>query len=121
MICIPINITRWFSGDIFSSKNAPLYYEYLDSKYSPLIRHFAALLIAHKRPDGFKEKLGIYIESLPKNSYYLGNLSSTLLTEYQISFMNKGDQSKTLDLISQCYKASKKVMPKIERDDRNIM
>ena len=121
MICIPINITRWFSGDIFSSKNAPLYYEYLDAKYPPLVRHFAALLIAHKRPDGFKDKLLKYIELLPKNSFYLGNLSNTLVTEYQISFMNKSDQSKTIQLISQCYKASKKIMPSIERDDRNII
>lgn len=121
MICIPVNIISWFSGDVYSSKNAPLYYEYLDTQYPPLVRHFAALLIAHKRPDGFKEKLGTYIESLPKNSYYLGNLSNNLLTEYQISFMNKSDQGKTLHLISQCYKASKKVMPAIGRDDRNII
>lgn len=120
-ICIPSNIVNWFGGDLFSNKNAPIYYGHLSSERLPLERHFAAVFIAQNRPSGFKDELTKYIKSLHKNSFYLGDLATSLQYQYTTQFMSVSDQHKTLDLLAECYNNTKKyLMPAVERDNKNI-
>lgn len=71
---IPFNLTSMFCNDLFSSKLAPVYINQLKEDHNRINRHFIATLIIFKQPDGWREAIISYINSLGKDSYYLGTI-----------------------------------------------
>lgn len=119
-IYIPDNILSWFEKEVYNSKNTPLYLNVLKTSQDPLIRHFVALLILRNRPPEFKSQISTYIKSLPKNSYYLGNLSEESIYQYATQFMNEAHQKQMMSIIAECYEKSGKLLNPISRNENRI-
>jgi predicted phosphodiesterase len=132
IINMPFNVVNWYKDDIFSDKISPLLKKYLLEYEDPIVRHIIALLICTSRPEGWNEMILSYIESIHKNSYYLGDLFTNLQTNYSTQFMSNSELINTEKLIKTCWskhnvgskaigtesisKVSNKVLP-----ERNIM
>lgn len=87
---IPINVVGWFKDDLFSKRMGTLLFNHIDHEESKLINHVLNLLLINKRPKGWDKYIEDYIVSEHKNSYYLADVHSLLMTEYQYSFATEG-------------------------------
>jgi hypothetical protein len=85
---LPASIVGKFMDDLFSTKMGPLLYKKNNSS-SHLISHLLNSLIASKRPNKWEECIGVYINSLDKNSYFLNDIFNTLRSEYKYSFTSQ--------------------------------
>lgn len=104
IISMPFNIVTWYKNDFYSDKLIPLLTkEYLYTHKSDLIRHLVALIVCDARPKNFKSILNQYIKTIDKNTYYLGNLYTTLRHNYQFDFMKNYELEQTSDLIKACF------------------
>lgn len=104
IISMPFNIITWYKNDFYSDKLIPLLTkEYLYTSDNDLIRHLVALIVCDARPKEFKKILAPYIKTLGKNTYYLGNLYTTLRYNYQFDFMKSYELEQTSDLIKACF------------------
>jgi hypothetical protein len=55
------------------------------------------------RPKGWKESILNYIETIDKNSYYLGNLYTILRENYSTGFLSSSELKDTEYLIKACW------------------
>jgi len=128
----PNNIVRLFADDIYSNKIAPLLYDAIDSELDPLIAHDLVLMFIFERPNNWKKFVEDYINSLPKNSFYLYNTVLALQNTYKYDFATPSELSDIRLLLKTGYakhqfgkkpsllemnKISKKVIPKREFTD----
>lgn len=106
---IPQNIVQWYLNDVFSDKRLSVYKEsILNVDLHPLARHINALMIADARPGGWKDIIAKYIDDLGKNSYYLGDITQALRTNYALATMSDNDLRNTRLLIRDAYEKHKK-------------
>lgn len=106
---IPYNIVRWYINDIYSEKRFSVYKEAITNKQtSDVIRHINILIIISGRPSGWQEIVSNYIESVKRNSFYLGNVLSTLNHCYRWDTMTPNEQKKTEKLILRCIEQMKR-------------
>jgi len=114
---IPFNIVRWYINDVYSEKRFSVYKDAIMSKETPdIIRHIDILIIIAGRPSGWQEIVSNYINSIKRNSFYLGDVFSTLNYLYRWDTMTLDEQKKTKKLILGCIDQMKrpaKVDPKI--------
>lgn len=82
---LPSNIIRWFEGDLYSNRNAPMYYEYLENNYEQLSKFLVASLILRQLPDKWEIRIPKFVKSLSENSYYLAGL----VNEMRFTYSNK--------------------------------
>lgn len=67
------------------------------------MRHIIALIICCGRPPKWQDSMQIYITSIGKNSYYLGDLYLILSDNYSTKFMLPQEIKQTENLIKSCW------------------
>ena len=118
---IPFNIVEWYKNDVFSEKRISIYKDAIQNNDNPILKHISSLLVLKNRPIGWKEITSGYINSLPKNSFYLGDVFHNLCHCYSIDTMSNADLGNTRRMIEQCIKNHRKQsieIPKREISDR---
>lgn len=118
---IPFNIVEWYKNDVFSDKRISIYKDAIQNNDNPILKHISSLLVLKNRPIGWKEITSGYINSLPKNSFYLGDVFHNLCHCYSIDTMSNADLGNTRRMIEQCIKNHGKQsieIPKREISDR---
>ncbi len=114
---IPFNIARWYINDVYSEKRFPVYKDAIANKDTPdIIRHVDILIVIAGRPSGWQETVLNYINTVKRNSFYLGDVLSALNYCYRWDTMTIDEQKKTKKLILGCINLMKrpaKVDPKI--------
>lgn len=118
---IPFNIIEWYKNDVFSDKRFSIYKDAILNNKNPILRHISALLVLKCRPTGWKEITNNYIGTLPKNSYFLGDVFHNLCHCYSIDTMSTPDLGSTKRLIELCIRTHGKStvdIPKREISDR---
>lgn len=103
VISMPYNIILWFKNDVFSDKLTLIFSKYLLEHDNEIVRHLLALLICNCRPKDFQSILSSYIGTVGKNTYYLGDLYSSLRNNYSYDFMTPKELTQTASLIKSCY------------------
>ncbi|MDD5701870.1 MAG: hypothetical protein PHU23_07445, partial [Dehalococcoidales bacterium] len=83
---IPDNVVTWFKDDLYSHKMGPLLIAQLNKENDDLKKHNIILLLAKQRPRDWVTQVREYIESIPKNSFYLMDIYIRLGSEYKYSF-----------------------------------
>ena len=91
---LPSNVIRWFEGDLYSNRNAPMYYEYLENSYGQLSKFLVASLILRQLPDKWEIRLPKFIKSLSENSYYLAGLVSEMRFAYSHKVISNEDANR---------------------------
>lgn len=103
IVNMPYNIVKWYKNEIFSDKLTLLFEKYLKEYDNEFVRHLIALIICYCRPKNFQNILSSYIASIGKNTFYLGDLYTSLRDNYSYDFMTKPELSSTGLLIKSCY------------------
>lgn len=103
VIAMPFNIMNWYKDDFFSEKLILLLNKYLIEYPDSKVRHIIALIISCGRPPTWKESIQMYIESVGKNSYYLGDLFTVLSDNYSTKYMIPQELKQTENLIKSCW------------------
>ncbi len=83
--CLPSNVIRWFEGDLYSNRNAPMYYGYIENSFGQLSKFLVASLILRQLPDRWETKVPKFVKTLSENSYYL----AALVEEMRHTYSNK--------------------------------
>lgn len=112
IIAMPFNLHIWFKDDLYSDKLRLLFREYRPKEDELTIRHILALMESNVRPDGWKTSILEYISQLNKNSFYLGNLYTTLRLNYSTNYMTSAELRDTEYLIKACWAKHKTGSPK---------
>lgn len=107
IIAMPYNIILWYKNDFFSDKLTLLLKKYLFEHDNETIRHLIALIICNARPRDFEKLISSYIRTIGKNTYYLGDLYTSLRRNYSLDFMNGYELKQTENLIKSCYMKQK--------------
>ena len=95
----PQNIIKMFKDDIYSKKIGPLLYDGFINEDDPLIRHLLILLFINERPVKWLDAINLYIESIPYNSFYLGDVLANLRHVYKYNFITNDDLKSMRHLI----------------------
>lgn len=95
----PENVITMFKDDIYSNKIGPLLYDGFINEDDPLIRHLLVLLFINERPVKWLDAVNSYIENIPYNSFYLGNVLGNLRQVYKYSFIENEDLKSMRHLI----------------------
>jgi hypothetical protein len=103
IIAMPFNLNLWFKDDLFSDKLRILFRDYRTKELDATVRHILSLMECNAKPTGWKESLLNYIETLDKNSFYLGNLYSNLRLNYSTGFLSPAELKDTEYLIKACW------------------
>lgn len=103
IVALPYNIVLWYKNDFYSDKLTPLLKKYLIEHDNEIIRHLIALIICSARPREFEKLISAYIRTIGKNTYYLGDLYSSLCLNYSFDFMSGNELTQTENLIKSCY------------------
>lgn len=103
IVAMPYNIVLWYKNDFYSDKLTPLLKKYLVEHENEIIRHLIALIICNARPRNFETIISPYIRSIGKNTYFLGDLYSSLCLNYSYDFMSNHELTQTANLIKSCY------------------
>lgn len=85
----PTNVVGYFQNDLFSPKISPLLFEKFNHETNSALKHHQALLIAIKRPNGWRKEIENYIISLKKNSFFLFDIVNILRAKYRYDFIDK--------------------------------
>lgn len=111
IIAMPFNLNVWFKDDLYSDKLRILFREYREKEGDLTVRHILALMECNTRPLGWKVSILNYISNLGKNSFYLGDLYTTLRNNYSTNFLSSSDQRDTEYLIKACWAKNKTGSP----------
>jgi hypothetical protein len=95
----PQNVIKMFKDDIYSKKIGPLLYDGFINEDDPLIRHLLILLFINERPVKWLDAVNSYIESIPYNSFYLGDVLGSLRRVYKYDFIENEDLKNMRHLI----------------------
>lgn len=103
IISMPYNIVLWYKNDFYSDKLTLLLQKYLYGHKNDIIKHLVALIICNARPRNFQNVISQYISTIAKNSFFLGDLSTSLRMNYSYDFMTNYELQQTENLIKVCY------------------
>lgn len=121
LVTIPYNLTMMFKEDIFSSKLSPVFISALKIEKDKVKRHLLASLLVYKQPEGWGEALMSYMDTIGKNSYYLGTLLELMLSVLQNGDLDEPEQMRIKNLIkSAIYKANNGELPKSQGELNQI-
>ena len=103
IVAMPHNIIFWYKNDFYSDKLTLLLKKYLINHKNGILRHLIALMICNARPRDFEKLISSYIRTVGKNTYFLGDLYSSLRLNYSFDFMSGHELKQTENLIKSCY------------------
>ena len=103
IVSMPYNIVQWYKNDVFSDRLSLLFEKYVKEHDNEIVRHLVALIICNCRPKNFQQILSSYIGTIGKNTFFLGDLYSSLRNNYSFEFMSTKELSQTASLIKSCY------------------
>ena len=103
IVSMPYNIIQWYKNDVFSDKLTLLFEKYIREHDNEIVRHLIALIICNCRPKNFQSILSSYIGTIGKNSFFLGDLYTSLKNNYSFDFMTQRELNQTASLIKACY------------------
>ena len=103
IVSMPYNIIQWYKNDVFSDKLTLLFKKYIREHDNEIVRHLIALIICNCRPKDFQSILSSYIGTIGKNTFYLGDLYTSLQNNYSFDFMTQRELNQTASLIKACY------------------
>lgn len=112
IIEMPFNLNMWFKDDLFSDKLRILFREYRTKEADLTVKHILALMECYCRPKGWKESILTYIGDIDKNSFYLGNLYTSLRTNYSTGFLSASELKDSEYLIKACWVKNNSGSPK---------
>lgn len=99
LMAIPYNIVLMTQDDLFSQKMGPLLIDQFNSETEEFKRHILARLLIAQRPRGWGKHTEKYIESIPKNSFYLLDIFHALRDQYRFSYVSRSTLSEIGNLI----------------------
>lgn len=111
IVSLPFNIMDWYKDDFFSDKLILLLKKYMLEFPDPTVRHIIALTVCSGRPIHWQESINEYIGSVGKNSYYLGDLYTSLRFNYATRLMEPRELKQTENLIKSCWAKHKTGSP----------
>jgi len=85
---LPDNVVSWFTDDLFSHKMGSLLIEQSNKENDDLKKHNILLLLIKQKPRDWVTHVRGYIDSIPKNSFYLMDVYNQLCSEYEYSFVS---------------------------------
>lgn len=97
------NVVGYFKDDIYSSKLAPLLYEYFNNETNSNKKHQIALLLIFTRPRDWKKHIENYIIALQKNSFYLFDTYNNLQAKHRFDFLTEEELREVTYLIKMCF------------------
>ena len=100
---MPHNIILWYKNDFYSDKLTLLLKKYMLNHENEILRHLLALMICNAKPRNFEKMISSYIRTIDKNTYFLGDLYSSLRFSYSFDFMSGYELKQTENLIKSCY------------------
>lgn len=100
---IPGNVVNYFKDDIDSDKLGPLLLDKIATEKVHLTKHILILLIARIRPTNWRITLEKYINSLPKNSFYLYSLMGQIRFLYFYDYSTDTEINELKHLIQLGY------------------
>ena len=103
LTCMPYNLVLWYKDEIYSDKLLSLFEKYMLEYKDPVIRHTIAVLLCFCRPKDWDFYVMKYIDSIHKNSYYLGDLYVNLQNNYSCHYMTSKELGQTEKLIKACW------------------
>ena len=115
---IPFNVVMWYRNDIYSAKRVSVYKDTIMKQgIDEVSRHMSVLLIAVSRPEGWHHIVSNYIDSVGRNSFYLGDLNNMLSYCYQVEYMDTTDQKRTTNLLLECWEKARRttIDPNVNR------
>ena len=89
----------------------PPYIDGLKSNHSHIQQHFIANLLIKTRPNGWYTGLFEHMNSLHVNSYYLGDIMSSILNEIKLGFLSDSELMDMKNLLKIVY-AKREYAPK---------
>jgi UDP-2,3-diacylglucosamine pyrophosphatase LpxH len=111
IVMMPFNIMNWYKDDFFSDKLILLYKKFMIEFDDPTVRHIIALTISSGRPTQWQAIISEYIGSVGKNSYYLGDLYTSLCHNYSTKIMPQKELIQSENLIKACWAKHKTGSP----------
>lgn len=121
IVTIPYNLMLMFKEDMYSRKLSPVYIERLKTETDKAKRHLLAALIVYKQPDGWDFAIKSYIDSIGKDSYYLGTITELMADVYYYNDLDTANRGRMNSLIkSALYKAEHGILPPSLKSLKNI-
>lgn len=102
LINVPYNVISFFGKELNSKKIGPLIFEVFKQEEDVLLQHEMIIFLVNTRPNNWDKYVSEYINMLNKNSYFLFSLTTSLRSQYIISYMTTEDLRKTSILIKKC-------------------
>lgn len=112
IVSIPQNLVRMFQNDLYSRKLSPVYIEQFKNETDKAEKHILASFIVKKQPEGWEPAIRSYIDSIGKDSYYLGTISDLMTETYYYETLDSSDRMRMNNLIKTAlYKSDNGRMP----------
>lgn len=116
----PTNVVNHLKDDLSSKKNGPLIFEIFNPGSSEMQKHFISLYLIKEKPDGWKKVLFEHMNLLHRNSFYLGDIYSTLDNEIANGFISTNEINQIKSLMS-IVVAKHKNAPKISKSKAKVI
>ena len=112
IVSIPYNLMMMFKEDLYSRKLSPVYLEKFKTEKNKVEKHLLASFIVYKQPEGWEPVIKSYLNSVGKDSYYLGTITDLMYEVYYFGELDTPDRMRMNNLIkSAIYKAGHGVLP----------
>lgn len=98
---LPSNVIRWFEGDLYSNRSAPLYYNYFDENSNLFYKHLIASLILRHLPDKWGVYMSSYLKNLSESSYYLQSAVGEMRNTYSTKVISDEDARRLKALLKE--------------------
>jgi len=96
----PMNVVSYLKDDLSSKKLGMLICENLKNNNSELQKHLLSIFMIVEKPDGWEDSLLNYMNLLHPNSYYIGNIYSSIMKEIDEGFFTKTESGQLKKLLS---------------------
>lgn len=121
IVTIPYNLITMFKDDLFSRKLSPVYIDRFKAETDKAEKHLLAAFIVCKQPDEWESAIRNYIESIGKDSYYLGTITELMYEIYHFEELETADRSRMGNMIKAAvYKAENGHMPQSLKSIRDM-
>lgn len=112
IVTIPYNLMMMFKEDLYSRKLSPVYLDKFKTEKDKVEKHLLASFIVYKQPEGWESVIKSYLDSVGKDSYYLGTITDLMYEVYYLGELDTPDRMRMNNLIkSAIYKADHGVLP----------